>query len=194
MTLTLLSLAIFFCVATATAAPRHLKLPTFIPRGGGLLDSDSISPDSSDPRGGSLLDSDPSPDPNDPRVDETIKLVRSAADLLNDKGTAAYPTLRTSLEYRHGETYVFIYNLNCTILFNAASPQKEGHNTHNLTDSNGYKFHDALVSAADSEEGEKWVSYFWPKPEEEESSKKWTFAKKVVIEGEEGVVMSGFYE
>jgi len=142
--------AFLYIVSSSVSTPHHdCAKPALIPRGGSIAsqtDVASLIPASAStfsfiPRGGSS--DPPSPPSTDPRVAQTIETVRSAASLLHLKGASAYPTLRDP-PFRSGEVYVFIYDLNCNVLFNAASPSKEGHNTHGLTDSNGFKFHDSL--------------------------------------------------
>lgn len=126
--------------------------------------------------------------PKDPRVGSTEMLVKKAANLLNTNGAKAWDELRTE-KYFKGSTYVFSYDLDCNVLFNAASPEKEGHHVDGLVDINGKLFHNALAAVDPS----GWVTYTWPKPGETEGSVKWTYATKVNIDGKDAVVQSGFY-
>jgi len=41
--------------------------------------------------------------------------------------------------------------------------------------------------------GSGWVDYMFPKPGQTEPSQKWTYVKKVMIDGMPGLVASGFY-
>ena len=168
--------------------PSSVISPTFMIRGGSYDDSN-------DSNGWGASPPPPTPPATDPRVLITEALVRSAVSLLLHEGSSCNPTLRSSQKFRpQSDVYVFIYDLNGTVLFNAGSPSKEGHNTRGLTDTSGFAFHDALITAAETKLGEKWVKYDWPKPGESEASRKWTFAKTVEIDGIEAVVMIGFYE
>lgn len=100
-----------------------------------------------------------------------------------------HTTTHTTTTHR----YLFAYDLDSNVLFNAASPEKEGHNVLGLPDANGKLFYDALVAVAADPCGRGWVDYAWPRPGEAEPSQKWTFAAAVSIDGKAAVLMSGFY-
>ncbi len=80
------------------------------------------------------------------------------------------------------------------MLFNSASPQKEGSNVRGHVDKHGNKFHDALVAVAATPERCGWVSYWWPRPGEASPSQKWTYSRALKVDEVPAVLMSGFYE
>ena len=124
----------------------------------------------------------------------TEAVVEAGVALLLKEGSLAFPKLRQNpSEFYHDDTYLFLYDLESNVLFNAASPEKEGHNTLGLPDSNGKLFHDELIAVASTPERCGWVDYMWPKPGETEPSGKRTYSKAVTVDGKEGVLMSGFY-
>ena len=148
-------------------------------------------------RGGA---SDPNlPDPSDPRVASTQRLVQSATSLLSSFGheEALIPFLSQGV-FKHGDTYLFIYVVATgKVLFNSAFPSKEGHVVLGGEDSNGKLFHDEMI--ATGVRGGGWVKYVWPKPDSPdgtpgEPANKFTFCSPCTIDGVECVVMSGFYE
>ena len=128
------------------------------------------------------------------RTRATEALVTQGAALITRDGSAAFAKMRQhGSEWYDGETYLFSYDLECNVVFNAASPEKEGSNTHGHPDMNGKLFHNALVDVAGTPKECGWVDYAWPKPGETDPSQKWTFSKAVSIDGTPAVLMSGFY-
>jgi len=124
----------------------------------------------------------------------TEALVTAGAALLESKGTTAFQELsEAGSKWFKGSRYLFAYDLKCNVLFNAASPEKVGKNTHGHPDKNGKLFHDALVAQADMPDECGWVDYMWPKPGQDKPSQKWTYSKAVTIDGKRAVLMSGFY-
>ena len=62
--------------------------------------------------------------------------VIKATAFVNEKGRAAFAELRTKdSEWFHGNSYLFIYDANLTVLLNPAFPQREGKNVHGEHDS-----------------------------------------------------------
>jgi len=121
-------------------------------------------------------------------------LVADGAALLESKGTHAFQEMsKAGSKWFRGSTYLFVYDLKCNVLFNAASPEKVGKNTKGHPDKNGKLFHDALVAQADMPDKCGWVDYMWPKPGQDKPSQKWTYSKAVTIDGKRAVLMSGFY-
>jgi len=125
---------------------------------------------------------------------KTEALVTAGAALLESKGAAAFQELsEAGSKWFKGSRYLFVYDLKCNVLFNAASPEKVGKNTRGHPDKNGKLFHDALVAQADMPNKCGWVDYMWPKPGQDKPSQKWTYSKAVTIDGKRAVLMSGFY-
>jgi signal transduction histidine kinase len=86
---------------------------------------------------------------------------------------------------------LFVYDMEANVLLNPAFPQREGTNVTGQKDANGKLFHAAIIREAETE-GAGWVDYMFPKPGQTEPSQKWTYVKKVSIDGVTGLVASGF--
>ena len=122
-------------------------------------------------------------------------LVDNAVQLIEDKGsTSAFSDMKVpGSVWCQGSTYLFAYDMDCNVVFNAAAPEKEGTNVGGHPDTEGKLFHDAFVAVAQSSAKQGWVDYQWPKPGHTEPTKKWTYARAVTVNGKEAVLMSGFY-
>lgn len=131
--------------------------------------------------------------PASEKADQTKALVNKAAALIESKGKAAFAELRVKgSEWFHGDTYVFVYDLQANVLLNPAFPAREGTNVKGQKDTNGKSFHDAIIRTAESE-GSGWVDYMFPKPGQAQPSQKWAYVKRLTIDGLPGLVASGFY-
>ena len=120
-------------------------------------------------------------------------LVNKAAALIDKNGKAAFAEFRTnSSEWFHGDIYLFSYDMNANVLLNPAFPKREGTNVHGQKDTTGKLFHDEIIKTAQTK-GSGWVDYMFPKPGQTEPSQKWTYVKRVTIDGVPGLVGSGFY-
>ncbi|WP_233828830.1 cache domain-containing protein [Paraburkholderia sp. ZP32-5] len=124
---------------------------------------------------------------------QTEALVDKAAALIDSKGKAAFPEFKIKdSEWRHGDTYLFVYDMKENVLLNPAFPAREGTNVRGQTDPTGKRFHDAMVQAAETK-GSGWVDYMFLRPGQTQLSHKWTYVKAVTIDGVPGLVGSGFY-
>jgi cytochrome c len=124
---------------------------------------------------------------------QTVALVDKAAALIDSKGKAAFAEFRIKdSEWFHGDTYLFVYDLNANVLFNPAFPAREGTNVHGQKDTNGKLFHDAMIRTAETT-GSGWVDYMFLRPGQTQPSHKWTYVQAVKINGVPGLVGSGFY-
>jgi cytochrome c len=77
-------------------------------------------------------------------------------------------------------------------LLNPAFPQREGTNVTGQKDAKGKLLHQEIIRVAETD-GSGWVDYMFPKPGQTVPSQKWTFVKKVTIDGTPGLVASGFF-
>ena len=59
-------------------------------------------------------------------------------------------------------------------------------------DAKGKLFHNEIIETAETK-GSGWVDYMFPKPGKTEPSQKWTYVKKVTVDGIPALVASGFY-
>ena len=131
-----------------------------------------------------------------PDTEQTRKvkaLVDKAAALIDRRGQAAFAEFRKKgSEWFHGKTYLFVYDMDANVLLNPAFPAREGTNPAGEKDANGKLFHHAIIQVAKTK-GSGWVDYMFPKPGQTEPSQKWTYVKKVVMDGVPSLVASGFY-
>jgi len=133
-----------------------------------------------------------SPPPSE-KAREVEGLVNKAAALIDSKGKAAFADFKLkNSEWFHGETYLFVYDLESNVLLNPAFPAREGTRVTGQKDANGKLFHDAIIQTAETR-GSGWVDYMFPKPGQTKPSQKWAYVKAVKIDGVPGLVASGFY-
>ena len=120
-------------------------------------------------------------------------LVNAAAVLIDTEGEAAFADFRKKDSvWFHGDTYLFVYDLKANVLLNPAFPQREGTNVNGQKDADGKPFHNAMIQVAETK-GSGWVDYMFPRPGQTAPSQKWTYVKKVTVDGVPGLVASGFY-
>ena len=91
----------------------------------------------------------------------------------------------------HGDTYLFAYDMKANVLLNPAFPQREGTNVTGQKDAKGKLLHQAIIDTTETK-GSGWVDYWFPKPGQTEPSHKWTYVKRVTIDGVPGLIASGF--
>jgi cytochrome c len=131
--------------------------------------------------------------PPSEKAKQTEALVNKAAALIDKNGKAALAEFRKKdSEWFHGDTYLFSYDMNANVLLNPAFPKREGTNVHGQKDAKGKLFHDEMIKTAETK-GSGWVDYMFPKPGQTEPSQKWTYVKRMTMDGVPGLVGSGFY-
>lgn len=131
--------------------------------------------------------------PPSERAKQTEALVNKAAALIDKNGKATFAEFRKKdSEWFHDDTYLFSYDMNANVLLNPAFPKREGTNVHGQKDAKGKPFHDEIIKTAETK-GSGWVDYMFPKPGQSEPSQKWTYVKRVTIDGVPGLLGSGFY-
>ena len=120
-------------------------------------------------------------------------LVNKAATLTDEEGKAAFAEFRKKdSAWFHGDTYLFAYDMKANVLLNPAFPQREGTNVTGQKDAKGKLLHQAIIDTAETK-GSGWVDYWFPKPGQTEPSHKWTYVKRVTIDGVPGLIASGFF-
>jgi cytochrome c len=119
--------------------------------------------------------------------------VDKAAALVEKQGKAAAFTefRKKGSEWFAGNTYLFSYDMKSNVLLNPAFPKREGTNVAGGKDANGKVFQEEIIKAA--ERGSGWVDYVFPKPGQTEPSQKWTYVKRVNLDGVPGLLGAGFY-
>ncbi len=131
--------------------------------------------------------------PDSPQSRKIVALVDRAAALVNAHGKAAFDEFRRKgSEWSDGQTYLFSYDQKGNVLLNPAFPKREGTNVSGQTDANGKKLHDLMLETARTK-GSGWVDYMFPKPGQTTPSHKWTYVKRVTLDGAPALVGAGFY-
>jgi signal transduction histidine kinase len=135
----------------------------------------------------------PKSPPSSGKAQLTEALVNKAAALIDREGKAAFAEFRVKdSEWFHGDTYLFVCDLQSNVLLNPAFPAREGTKVSGQKDANGKLFHDEIIRVAETT-GSGWVDYMFPKPGQSQQSVKWAYVKAVKIDGVPGLVASGFY-
>ncbi|PYU91824.1 MAG: sodium:calcium antiporter [Acidobacteria bacterium] len=124
---------------------------------------------------------------------QIVALVEKAAALTEGKGKAAFPEFKEKgSEWLRGETYIFIADMNGTILIHPANPELETKSILDMKDANGKAFMREFIETA--KKGSGWVDYMWPKPGEKKPSKKLSYIKQAKMpNGETILVGAGIY-
>jgi methyl-accepting chemotaxis protein len=137
-----------------------------------------------------------SADPAQPKeAKQIVALVEKAAALTESKGKAAFPEFKEKgSEWLKGETYIFIADMNGTILMHPANPELETKSILDMKDANGKTFMREFIETAKTK-GSGWVEYMWPKPGEKKPSKKLSYIKRAKMpNGETVLVGAGIYK
>lgn len=121
---------------------------------------------------------------------ELVALVDQAVQLVEDKGEAAFPELRSS-SWVHNDSYVFVWKLDGIRVVYPPDPSGEGKNMTELVDSEGKPIGNLFIQTA--EKGSGWVEYMWPKPGEKIPSLKITYIKQAKYQNQTYLVGSGVY-
>ena len=131
---------------------------------------------------------------SDETKQQLVSLVDSAAALIASEGAerACQAFKQADSQWLHVDTYIFIYDMNGTVICQPAYPDSEGQNLMNFQDPNGTFLIREIVAAVQTAPS-GWVEYIWPKPSEGKNAKKLTYVKKVESGGETLIVGSGIY-
>ena len=132
--------------------------------------------------------------PQSPEAKRLVALVDKAAALTESKGKTAFPEFKKKgSEWLKRETYIFIADMNGTILMHPANPELETKSIIDLKDANGKAFMREFIETAKGK-GSGWVDYMWPKPGEKSPSKKRSYVKRTKMpDGEMVIVGAGAY-
>ena len=120
-------------------------------------------------------------------------VVDRAAELIQEKGSGAFPELRDKKgPFRFMDSYIFVNSSDAMELVNGGTPYMEGKNVAHLKDAHGTPLAVNCIKAA-KEKGKAWIDCYWYKPGDDFASLKKTFVRKVEHEKETYIVGSGFY-
>ena len=96
--------------------------------------------------------------PPSERAKQVEALVTKAAALIDDKGKAAFEDFRKKdSDWFHGDTYLFVYDMNANVLLNPAFPKREGTNVSGQKDAKGKLFHNEIIRTAEMK-GSGWAA------------------------------------
>ncbi|MCK9150823.1 cache domain-containing protein [Methanobacterium alcaliphilum] len=121
---------------------------------------------------------------------EVKTLVDDAVQLIEKKGSTAFSELKSD-SWVTGDLYVFVWRLDGIRVVYPPDVTGEGKNMTDLVDSNGKAIGKLFIQTA--ENGEGWVEYYWPKPNQTEPSKKITYIKRAEYQNQTYLVGAGFY-
>ncbi len=121
-----------------------------------------------------------------------VEQVNDAIDLIRAEGEDAFYTLRDrSTGFRFYDAYVFVLDPDGIMLVNVAFPTLENSNVALMQDEAGKMIGQAFLAVPLGESA--WIDYLWPKPGEEEVSRKSTYVRRIEVEGHEYIVAAGVY-
>lgn len=132
--------------------------------------------------------------PQSEKATQMASLVDKAAGLIQEKGKeAAFAEFRKKNSiWFTDDTYIFADDMAGNVLLNPAFPQHEGKNVIDQKDANGKLLQRAMVELLKEKEA-GWVDYMWPKPGQTNPSLKWSYVRRVNLDGVPGLVGAGFY-
>jgi len=114
-----------------------------------------------------------------------------AATLLAERGMdEARKVFHAMGEFRFGEIYVNVIDLNGSWVIYPPAPRNEGKSVLNVTDSDGRLLVREIIKVAE-EQGEGWVEYRWLNPASNRIEPKLTFVKRVP--GKDLIAYVGLY-
>jgi cytochrome c len=125
---------------------------------------------------------------------QIVALVNSAAVLIESEANNAFTEFRKKdSKWYNEKTYVFVDDINGTVLVNPPSPEIEGKNLIDMKDAKGKTLIREFINVAKTK-GSGWVDYWWPKPGENKPSRKLSYIKQAKMpDGQIVIVGAGIY-
>lgn len=126
---------------------------------------------------------------------ELMTLVREGAAVLERQGEGAYPEFRErGSKWFSDDTYLFVWTMDGTRVFHAATPQGEGQDVSDVRDVLGRPYGKMILEVGASPSGEGWIHYMYPEPQDIFPTWKSSFLKRVTFpSGKQHIVGSGIY-
>ena len=128
-------------------------------------------------------------------VEEAARIATAEIAAADDAYAWFDANFRPEGQWRQGEIYLYVIDLNGVSFFNAASPEIEGTDLSDFTDVEGVRINEELIAAATA--GGGFVEYLWPNPavegDEETGSPKLGYAALLSIGDVDLVLGSGIY-
>ena len=124
---------------------------------------------------------------------EIVDKVRDAAKLIGEKGDSAFVAIKDKNgPFMWKNNYLFVLSYDGTMLMHPVVAKLEGRNMSKIKDIKGKLFNIEMVQIAQSEKGEGWLDYYWPKPGTKEPVLKVGFVK--AVPGKSMFVGSGMWD
>ena len=120
----------------------------------------------------------------------------AAADLMQSEGESALAKIQDpagGFRYADGEGYIWVHDLDGTMLMHPLNPVMAGQNFLEMRDVNGVYVFEAFNSVV-TQNGQGWVPYSWRKPGDRGSSPRVCFVVLVENGGKKYVLGSGVYD
>ena len=132
--------------------------------------------------------------PQSEKARHIASLVDKAAGLIQEQGrAAAFAEFRKKgTMWFTGDIYIAADDMAGNVLLSPPSPQNKGKNTIDQKDANGKLLQRAMVELLKEKEA-GWVDYMWPKPGQTKPSLKWSYVRRVNLDGVPGLVGAGLY-
>ncbi|TAN69516.1 MAG: chemotaxis protein [Magnetospirillum sp.] len=108
--------------------------------------------------------------------------LKAAALLAGDGVDKTRETFHAEGEFRKGEIYVNVIDLNGTWLIYPPNPKNEGKSVLNVKDAGGKLLVQEIIKVA-KEQGEGWVEYHWLNPASNKIEPKLSYVKMVPEHG-----------
>ena len=128
-------------------------------------------------------------------VEEAVRIVSSEVASSDQAYAYLDENFRPEGQWRHGEIYIFILDVNGNSFFHPTLPHLEGQDLSDWVDLQGVRLTEDLLAAAAA--GGGYVEYLWDNPavegDEETGSPKLGYAASVTVGDLELVVGSGIY-
>jgi len=128
------------------------------------------------------------------QVKQVVALVDKAGSLLASQGKQSFPQFKVKdSEWWKGDSYIFVYDMDGTLLMHPIYPFLEGKRLTDLRDIHMKAFVQEVVNIAKSK-GSGWFDFMLPRPGESIPSKKYAYVKSVKLpDGTMVAVGSGFW-
>ncbi len=123
-----------------------------------------------------------------------VDFVSRAAGHFGERGVDACADFkRQGGEWLHGDSYIFVIDMEGNTLCHPTRPSLEGRSIVEIRDPDGKPIVKLFLRqlAGDSKEG--WVHYLWPRPGQSVLTWKSTYVRRVASAGKDYVVGSGAY-
>lgn len=126
-----------------------------------------------------------------PNPIQVREITLKAAAYLSEHGVeGARKAFHAQGDFRFGEIYVNVIDLNGAWVVYPPAPKNEGKSVLNVTDSDGKLLVKEIIKVAE-EQGEGWVEYRWLNPASNHIEPKLTFVKRVP--GKDLIAYVGLY-